>query len=34
MINFYLKDANQEARINARKAILTLEYGTEPFKNR
>ena len=34
MINFYLRDANQEVRINARKAILTLEYGPEPLKSR
>lgn len=34
MVNSFLFDANQEVRINASRAILTLEYGPGPMDNR
>lgn len=34
MLVYFLSDGNQEVRINARKAILTLEYGPRPLKDR
>lgn len=34
MLTYFLKDANQDVRINAKKAILTMEYGEEPLESR
>ena len=34
MLSYFLQDASQDVRINAKKALLTLEYGPDPFDNR
>jgi len=34
MLVYLLADSSQEVRINTRKAILTLEYGPQPLKDR
>jgi len=34
MLSFFLFDPNPQVRINAQKAILTLEHGSTPFMTR